>query len=1194
MKGYLLSLLLVLLVCLLRAQNGYWEEAKGPYGGNVGIIPTSTNVVYSVHQYAIYRSADYGEHWERIFVTEVDSTDYGEEDLIIGSSGRFYKIVSYFDGNSSIVNKLFSSDNEGQTWILRNSDLSNKSIFETPSGALLGVDAFNGKIYRSTNVGATWQTVYSSFFIQFSSSSISVTPQGKILISGSLGNKLLYSNNDGLTWVEFNNPYAFSNNYLGSTGTIFSVDGLGINASDLYRTTDLGITWDTISFNLGLSENLGAITNLNNGNLLLSSSARIFTSVDDGLTWTPLPLSPEQANAFSLNAPLSNGDLLGIRNDALFRSSDEGETWSFSAFGLRNATAVALKPISQFTQFAVTGTGLWKTDDGGENWNRLLADTSTSFFYQAKPLALVNEDSFAVLLGKNIWGSMDGGQSFGDITPVGGLASGKIFATSGSHFFCTGTEGVMKRNGFMDPWTSVIPDASLFSLAEHPSGDLFALTTLMDNSNQIVTFWRSQNAGSTWEAINSLAFEPNILSSLFIDQTGKIHITGYYDHGISLATSENSTSSWSYTTIPNIYAQGNIVVNGLGQIFTYTVVPGYEALTTADAGESWYYLPYSPEPSISFTNLELSSDGYLFATCYGVTLRSKNSTEQGAYIRGQVLLDADQNCSTPDAQNPLKNWIITLEGAENYFNKTSEAGRYTFFVDTGSYTVKALVPQNFWWSLCDSIQNIEATELTNADTANFIALPLANCPLISVNIAIPQLRRCFDNQVYIEYCNQGTEPADSVWVDVMLDPSLTFVSSAQPFEIQVNQNIRFFVGDVPSGDCGQFQLTVSVNCDSTVLGQTHCIGAHGFPDTLCVPVPDWSGANIEAFVSCGDTTLQFLLRNTGTAHSQLLDYIIIEDDIVLFSGQKDFDISEDVVLEYPANGKTWRIESEQEPGHPFSNLALAFAEGCGGFNSLGYINQFPVNGIQPSWHRMCVENIGSYDPNDKQGFPNGVGTEHNIRPGQDLDYLIRFQNTGTDTAFTVVIKDTLSPFLDPTTIRPGASSHAYTWNLSGQGVISFTFNNIMLPDSNVNEPRSNGFVQFNISPYIDVPLGSVIKNDAAIYFDFNLPVITNTTWHTIEKSPLTSAVHTDPQTGNQGLEVWPNPFTQMTNIRIQKDWKGMASVKLFDNLGNLAFQKTTFNPDIELRVPQLPAGLYWIEVRDQQERIIGRQKVAKQ
>jgi len=402
------------------------------------------------------------------------------------------------------------------------------------------------------------------------------------------------------------------------------------------------------------------------------------------------------------------------------------------------------------------------------------------------------------------------------------------------------------------------------------------------------------------------------------------------------------------------------------------------------------------------------------------------------------------------------------------------------------------------------------------------------------------------------------------------------------------------VGDVPAGECNQIILTVYANCDSTVLGQTHCVTAHGFPDTLCTIVPSWSGANIEAMVTCQDTTLQFHLKNTGSAHSQLLDYIIIEDDIVLFSGQEDYDIAEDVVLDFPANGSTWRIESEQEPGHPFSNLALAFAEGCGGFNSLGYINQFTVNGIQPSWHRMCIENIGSFDPNDKQGFPIGTGSEHNIRPGQTIDYLIRFQNTGTDTAFTVEVRDTLSAFLDPINIRPSASSHPYTWNLSGQGVISFTFNNIMLPDSNVNEPRSHGFVQFSISPYPTLPLGSVIENSAAIYFDFNEPVITNTTWHTIQKSPLTSSLRPEAKTASAGLAVWPNPFNERTNIHLEKKTSGTLLLKIFDSRGTLVTQKSANGPDIELNARHLPAGLYWAEVRDSQGKLLGNGKMVKE
>jgi hypothetical protein len=62
--------------------------------------------------------------------------------------------------------------------------------------------------------------------------------------------------------------------------------------------------------------------------------------------------------------------------------------------------------------------------------------------------------------------------------------------------------------------------------------------------------------------------------------------------------------------------------------------------------------------------------------------------------------------------------------------------------------------------------------------------------------------------------------------------------------------------------------------------------------------------------------------------------------------------------------------------------------------------------------------------------------------------------------------------------------------LGGQGVLRFIFNNIQLPDSNVNEPASHGLVQFRIRPRSPLVPGTLIENIANIYFDFNPPVIT--------------------------------------------------------------------------------------------------------
>jgi uncharacterized repeat protein (TIGR01451 family) len=125
--------------------------------------------------------------------------------------------------------------------------------------------------------------------------------------------------------------------------------------------------------------------------------------------------------------------------------------------------------------------------------------------------------------------------------------------------------------------------------------------------------------------------------------------------------------------------------------------------------------------------------------------------------------------------------------------------------------------------------------------------------------------------------------------------------------------------------------------------------------------------------------------------------------------------------------------------------------------------------------------IGSFDPNDKQVSPNGNFTTQQIANGEYLEYTIRFQNTGNDTAFIVQVVDTLSPLLDVSTFEVMATSHPYILDLSANYVLRFIFDNILLPDSNVNEEMSHGFIRYRIKPLQGTAAGTVITNSAGNY-----------------------------------------------------------------------------------------------------------------
>lgn len=143
--------------------------------------------------------------------------------------------------------------------------------------------------------------------------------------------------------------------------------------------------------------------------------------------------------------------------------------------------------------------------------------------------------------------------------------------------------------------------------------------------------------------------------------------------------------------------------------------------------------------------------------------------------------------------------------------------------------------------------------------------------------------------------------------------------------------------------------------------------------------------------------------------------------------------------------------------------------------------------------------VGSYDPNDKQVWDeNGGIADGPIAPGtSSLSYLIRFQNTGTDTAFNIFIRDTLDANLNGGSLRIEDASHPYQFSLTGAGFVQFTFPNILLLDSFSNEPLSHGYIRYGIDLNPGVPLGTTIQNTASIYFDFNVPVVTNTTNSTL-------------------------------------------------------------------------------------------------
>jgi len=225
---------------------------------------------------------------------------------------------------------------------------------------------------------------------------------------------------------------------------------------------------------------------------------------------------------------------------------------------------------------------------------------------------------------------------------------------------------------------------------------------------------------------------------------------------------------------------------------------------------------------------------------------------------------------------------------------------------------------------------------------------------------------------------------------------------------------------------------------------------------------------------------------------------------------------------------------------------------------------------------------GSLDPNDLLVSDDTLTTLQLANPPW-LDYIIRFQNTGNDTAFTVKILNPIdTKKLKFSTFEIVNSSHPVSVNwINHEQNMEFKFENILMPDSNTNQVLSHGFVHYRIKPKSNLNSGYKILNNAAIYFDFNEPVFTNTA-QTVIVSP--TGLSSLPSLGK--LAVYPNPVKSKININGIKLENGKALLRLFDLYGKLILEKNIATANPEVDVQYLPAGMYLLQSGNQRSTFV--------
>ena len=558
-----------------------------------------------------------------------------------------------------------------------------------------------------------------------------------------------------------------------------------------------------------------------------------------------------------------------------------------------------------------------------------------------------------------------------------------------------------------------------------------------------------------------------------------------------------------------------------------------------------------------------------------------------SYIKGNIFQDLNNNCLPDIGEAGLEDWVVKIVSPNfSRFAVANENGDFRLAVDTGQYELTLFAP-NEYWQACDAITNVTVPDFYDTVNTRIPVRVLYSCPRNEVDVATPVLRRCNDNLYTIRYCNTGSVPSQNTRIEVSFDPALTVTGSSIPGieTLPGSNNYVYNVGTLPDGECETFTVTAFLDCDNVVTGQTHCVTAHIYPDTFCNPGINWDGSIIRARAICdGDTMVRMYLHNiTANKMNTELDFVIAEDLVMLtVPGDPNFrfklEAEQDTnIWSHKANNGTYRIIAQQSPGYPGSGYPTAAVEGCKTDTSvnpisLGFYTMFPEDDADAFVETDCQESYETdYNPTYlKRGHPKGYDVAHYVSPETDLDYLIQFRNTGTTTVQQIIIRDTLSTALDPATVHPGAASHPYDFEVYGQGIVQFTLPNVNLaPGSSASE----GFVKFRVSQKPNIECGTTIFNSAAIYFDFNAPVITNQTFHTTCIDTVfvqTKEIHL----AGADVRIYPNPvITDAVNFEVMGVQAQTYGLHVYDAQGRLLSNAFFNQPTFRLFRHQLPAGV---------------------